>query len=323
MIRIPALSLVATLLAAQAPAPKPKTVPVPKAADPSKPKQDPVLATLGRTVVRQSDFDTFLRLVYNEAQRNQISTTPGAIDRVKAGYLDSLVMAAKARKIGLNKTSDFKKQMEYAEIRVLATALGENIKDELKKKTEVSDEDLKAYYDKNQAQFQSKGSFDARHILVSVKGSQPGGDKGLSDEEAKAKVAKAQADLKAGKSWQDVAKDYSDDPGSKDKGGLYENIAYGSFVPEFEEVVRKQDLGKPGEPVKSKFGYHIIQVEKRTEPVLQPFEKVKEQVRPKVVAAKQEEARKTYMDAFRKEVGFVEGAATAKKGAKAPAKKGR
>lgn len=319
MIRITALTLLASLLAAQAAAPKPKTAPAPKAADASKSKQDPVIATLGKSTIRQSDFDTFLHLVYNEAQRNQISTTPGAIDRVKAGYLDSLVMAAKARKSGLHKTGDFKKQMEYAEIRVLATALGENIKDDLKKRTDVSDEDLKAYYDKNQMQFQSKGSFDARHILVSVKGSQPGGDKGLSDEEAKAKVAKAQADLQAGKSWQDVAKEYSDDPGSKEKGGLYENIANGSFVPEFEEAVRKQELGKTGEPVKSKFGYHIIQVEKRSEAELQSFEKVKEQVRPKVVAAKQEEARKAFMDGFRKDVGFVEGA---KEGAKAPAKKG-
>ena len=319
MIRITALTLLASLLVAQTPTSKPKTAPAPKAADAAKSKQDPVIANLGKSTVRQSDFDTFLRLVYSEAQRNQISTTPGAIDRVKAGYLDSMVMAAKARKIGLNKTGDFKKQMEYAEIRVLATALGENIKDDLKKRTEVSDEDLKAYYDKNQAQFQSKSAFDARHILISVKGTQAAGDKGLNDEEAKAKVAKAQADLQAGKSWQDVAKEYSDDPGSKEKGGLYENIAYGSFVPEFEEAVRKQDLGKPGEPVKSKFGYHIIQVEKRTEPVLQPFEKVKEQVRPKVVAAKQEEARNGYMDAFRKDVGFVEGA---KEGAKAPAKKG-
>lgn len=312
MIRIPALSLLATLLAAQAPTPKPAAAPTTKAAVPAKPKEDPILARIGKTVIRESDFETFLRLVFNESQRQQINTTPGTLDRVKAAYLDSLVMAAKARKLGLNKTADVKKQVEYAELRVLATALAESTKDEMKKRAEASDEDLKAYYDKNQAQFQSKPSFNARHILVSVKGAQPGGDKGLSEEDAKAKVAKAQAELQAGKAWQDVAKEYSDDPGSKDKGGLYENVAYGSFVPEFEEAVRKQEVGKPGEPVKSKFGYHIIQVEKRTEAELQPFEKVIEQVRPKVVAAKQEEARKAFMDGFRKDVGFVEGAAAQK-----------
>lgn len=309
MLRSPLLSLLTTLLVAQAPAPAPKKAaskaPA-KAADTTKAKDDAVIARLGKSAIHQSDFDTFVRLVFNEQQRQQIASNPGILERVKTGYLDSLVMAAKARKDGLNKGADFKKQMELAEIRVLATVLAEQTKDELKKRAEATEEDLKAYYDKNHEQFQTKPSFNARHILIAVKGGQPGGDKGLSDEEAKAKAEKVQAELLAGKPWQDLAKQYSDDPGSKDKGGLYENVTYGRFVPAFDEAVRKQDLGKPGTPVKSTFGYHVIQVEKRNEAELQPFDKVKEQIRQRLSATKMEDARKAFLDECRKAVGFVE-----------------
>ena len=303
MLRAPITMLLSALLAAQAPAPvKPL---VPAAAQASQPKQDVVLGKLGTKIIRQSDFETFLRLVFNDQQRQQMTTSPGAVERVRAGFLDSLVMAAKARKDGLHKSADVKKQMEYADIRVLATALAEGHKEELKAQSEVQDSDLKAYYEKYPEQFQAKSTFSARHILISTKAS-PAGAKGLSDEEALARVGQVQAELKAGKSWQEVAKQYSDDPGSKDKGGLYENIPYGRFVPAFDEAVRKQELGKPGEAVKSSFGYHIIQVETRGEAGAQPFDTVKEQVRQKAAAQKLEEVRKAFQEACRKEVGFEE-----------------
>ena len=98
MLRVPFVTLLATLLAAQTPIPA--NPPVPTAAQPSQPKEDVVLAKLGAKTIRQSDFDTFLRLVFSESQRNQMNTTPGALERMQAGYLDSLVLAAKARKDG-------------------------------------------------------------------------------------------------------------------------------------------------------------------------------------------------------------------------------
>jgi peptidyl-prolyl cis-trans isomerase C len=324
MIRISTFTLLASLLAAQAPAPKPAPAvlaPPPKPGEAAKPNPETVIARLGKTVIRESDFDTFINTVFNEQQRKQITSNPGTRERLKASYLESVLMAAKARKEGTNKTAEFKKRMEFAEIRELAAVFGEKAKDELKKRMEVGDEDLKAYYDKNLEQFKTRPSFNARHILVSVKGGQPGAaDKGLSDEDAKARIAKAQEALKVGKTWQEVAKEFSDDPGSKEKGGLYESVTYGRFVPEFDAAVQKQEVGKAGDPVKSKFGYHIIQVEKRMEAEQQPFEKVKEQVKQRVTMAKQEEVRKAYMEEIRKEVGFVDGPEAAKEPVKTTAK---
>lgn len=85
-----------------------------------------------------------------------------------------------------------------------------------------------------------------------------------SKEEKKAKADDILAKVKNGGDFAALAKEFSDDPGSKEKGGLYENITEGAFVPEFEKAV----FGgmKPGdiypELVPTKFGYHIIKLEK-------------------------------------------------------------
>lgn len=83
-------------------------------------------------------------------------------------------------------------------------------------------------------------------------------------EAKKAKADEVLAKVKSGGDFAALAKEFSEDPGSKDKGGFYENITEGSFVPEFEQAV----FGgmKPGEIypelVPTKFGYHIIKLEK-------------------------------------------------------------
>lgn len=85
-----------------------------------------------------------------------------------------------------------------------------------------------------------------------------------SKEEKKAKAEDILNKVKNGGDFAALAKENSDDPGSKDKGGLYENITEGSFVPEFEKAVfggMKEGEIYP-ELVPTKFGYHIIKLEK-------------------------------------------------------------
>lgn len=81
--------------------------------------------------------------------------------------------------------------------------------------------------------------------------------------------AKAEEILQRAKSGEDfaqLAKEFSEDPGSKDKGGLYEGVTQGAFVPEFENAALALEPGQiaPG-LVESKFGYHIIKLEKKGE----------------------------------------------------------
>lgn len=305
MIRFALLPALTLSLVAQTPAPAPKKA---AAAPKPAPKEDKVLAQLGNQIIRQSDFDAFLMLTTNEQQRAQISMVAGAKDQYLKRYLDLQLLAAKARKEHMETKDTYKRMMALSEMQALIQALMARDGGALQKKIQVNDADVKAFYDKNLDKFKTPESFSARHILVALKGSPAAEGKGLTEEEAKTKLAKIQAELKAGKGWEALAKDYSDDPGSKEKAGLYENITFGSFMPEFEAAVRSQELGKVGEPVKTSYGYHLIQVEGRKPAELQPFEKAKDQAHQLALAAKQEQVMADYMAGIKKELGFSEGA---------------
>ena len=307
MLRHTLITLTATFLVAQTPAPE-----APKPATPSvvapKPevapkKEDKVLARVGNRTFKDSDFELFLSMALNPQQRMQVEMVQGAKDQYRKQFLDFKVMETKARKDGLDKGSDYQRKRELMEAQVLIQALMKRDSPALEKKVVVGEADVKAYYDKNPDKFKTPESFNARHLLVSVKP----GEKDQGEEEAKAKLAKIQEALKAGKKLEELTKEFSDDPGSKDKGGLYENISYGSFVPEFEAAVRKQDIGVVGEPVKTQFGYHLIQVEKRATSTIPSLDTIKDQVRQKAQTAKQEEVLQAYVDELKKEIGFVDG----------------
>ncbi|MBV9271086.1 MAG: peptidyl-prolyl cis-trans isomerase [Candidatus Eremiobacteraeota bacterium] len=122
---------------------------------------------------------------------------------------------------------------------ILDKAVGANI--------HVTDKQIADYFSKNHAQFDQPATAHARHILV-------------PDLKTATKV---EADLKAGKDFAAEAKQYSVDPGSRDKGGDLGWFRKGQMVPAFEAYAFTAPLQKISAPVKSPFGYHVIQVEDR------------------------------------------------------------
>jgi foldase protein PrsA len=108
----------------------------------------------------------------------------------------------------------------------------------------VSETDIKAYFDKNHAVFDKPEQVHARHILVA------------DENTAKQVLAK----LKAGGNWDALAKQYSTDPSSKDKGGDLGYFGRGQMVPQFQDAAFAAKAGQIVGPVKSPFGYHVIQV---------------------------------------------------------------
>lgn len=122
---------------------------------------------------------------------------------------------------------------------IIDKAVGSGIK--------VSDAQIKQYFDKNHAAFDKPEQVRARHILV-----------------ADLKTAqKVEADLKAGKHFAAEAEKYSIDPGSKDKGGELGWFRRGQMVPAFDKAAFSLPIKQISAPVKSPFGYHIIEVEAR------------------------------------------------------------
>jgi parvulin-like peptidyl-prolyl isomerase len=316
--------LLTLTLAAQTPAPAPAAPkpaapkPAVKPAAPAKPEvqKDTVLARINGKPVMESEFLMFLDMAYNPQQRMQIGMAEGAMQQVQEQFLQTRLFEAKARKDGLDKGLAFAKKRAMLETDILVRALFERDSTKLQEKIKVSDLDIKAFYDKNPDKFTSPETFTARHILVGSKESPAPDAKPLSEEDVKAKVAKVQDALKGGKKFEDVAKEFSDDPGSKEKGGLYENISFGSFVPEFEAAVRTQKVGEVGAPVKTPYGYHLILVEKLTPSEIQPFEAAKEKAQQLATQARQEQVMKEFTDAIKKEIPYSEGPGRDKVGSK-------
>lgn len=114
------------------------------------------------------------------------------------------------------------------------------------------------------------------HILIGV----PEGADAAADAAALAKAKEIIARLDKGEKFEDLAKQFSEDPGSKDKGGVYEDVPQGQMVAEFDKAMF-QDL-KPGEttkePIKTQFGYHIIKLISRSEGPAMSQEQAQQQI---------------------------------------------
>lgn len=131
---------------------------------------------------------------------------------------------------------------------------------EMKALAKVSDADVKKFYDENPDKFEQPELVKAAHILIMTKGEE---GKELTDAEKAAKKKKIEeilARAKKGEDFAKLAKENSEDPGSKDNGGEYE-FPRGQMVPEFETAAFSlKNNGDLSEVVTTQFGYHIIKL---------------------------------------------------------------
>jgi len=158
------------------------------------------------------------------------------------------------------KRADFEKALEgqgYTEKALretlYASVLSQKLFDAVTKDVEVPEADIVAYYQQNQSSYGTPESRDVRHILVSEKS----GDE-VDFDESKAEADRIYAELRGGGDFAALAKANSDDPGSKANGGKL-TISRGQTVPEFDKVSFDLDLGTISKPVKTTYGYHIIE----------------------------------------------------------------
>jgi parvulin-like peptidyl-prolyl isomerase len=292
-----------------------QTAAQPGVSQPPAPKQevippDQVIARIGDQVIHEKDFEDSFRVVAG-SRFEQLSKAPDGLARFRQLYLDNQVLAAKARKAGLQRLPEFEQELKVQRDQILVRLLLNEEREgsegqRLKQKAEnPSEEEVKAFFGRNAQRFDVPERFTARHILVAVKGAPRMGDKGLSEEEAKAKIAKIQAELGAGKAFGYVAKEYSDDAATRNTGGLISDATFGGFAKEFEAAVRRQELGRVGDPVKTAFGYHLIVVESRTAALPAVYEQVRERVKQQMIPERRQAAYTDFLEQVRKEMGFV------------------
>ncbi len=282
-----------------------------KAAEPqpAAKKENKIVAIVGTEIIRDAEVDEALKAMPQQ-QQMQVQMSPNGREMFIQQYVDSRLLSTKARKDGLDKNDTFKKRVQQAEQQLLATELLNRDGAALQKKLELKDEELKAYFEKHKAQFKQPDTYTARHILVAFKPASEK-EKGVTEEEAKAKITKIQEELKKGRSFEELVKEYTDDPGSKETGGQYKDFDPSRMVPEFANAVRTQELNKVGAPVKTQYGYHLVEVLKKTAAVEPTLETAKEQVRQAATTERRELVWKEYLDSIRREIPCVVGDAAA------------
>lgn len=137
----------------------------------------------------------------------------------------------------------------------------------------VNDEEAKAFYEKNERFYTDKAGIRASHILIKL------AENATPEDEAKAmeKVKEAQARLKKGDAFEVVAQELGEGPAAS-KGGDLGFFSEGRMVKEFEDVAFKMKAGDVSDPVRTRFGFHIIKLTDKREDRKKPFEEVKEQI---------------------------------------------
>ena len=183
--------------------------------------------------------------------------------------------ALKTRNINLE---DIKKSMQIdLNARQLLNA-------QIKGKINISNEDVKKYYEENKSKFQRPEAYHARHILAAYFPPEALRNQTIKELKknkeffarmAEEKIDKVIEELKKGADFKELAKNQSDDESSRETGGDLDYIYKGIFDESFDEAAEKLNPGEISEKIKTKFGFHVIQLIEKKPPELATFDEMK------------------------------------------------
>jgi peptidyl-prolyl cis-trans isomerase D len=145
---------------------------------------------------------------------------------------------------------------------------------QLRQTIQIPEDVLKKQYQDNIQQYQVPNQVHVQHILLKTVGQT---DAEVAETKKKAEDVLQQA--RKGAKFDELAKKYSEDPGSKDKGGDLGWIRQGQTVPEFEKEAFSLAAGQISEPVRTQYGFHIIKVLEKQTAHTKPFDEVKDSLR--------------------------------------------
>jgi len=248
---------------------------------------DQVVVKIEDEVITQKDIDKLIESL--DPQMASMYRTPEGRAALTEELINSRLFALKGIEEGIDKSDDYLDEVE----RFKKHALMKVTVDKMLENVAATDQDARKFYDENTYQFSQPAQIRASHILVS--------------EEAE--MEKVIAEIEAGKSFEDAAKEHSTCP-SKERGGDLGFFGEGQMVPEFEKVAFETEVGKISAPVKTQFGVHIIKVEAKNPESLIPFDDVLEQLKAYLQNQKRSEAYQTELNRL-KEKYKIERAAPA------------
>ena len=231
-----------------------------------------------------------------QAEKLGIDVTKADVDKRLAQVLkqpslhgDKAKLASELKKQGYT-TEQFRDDLR-------ALVLRDKLVADVTKDVKVGEADVKAYYDANQAKYSVPESRDMRHILVSVRKA----DNTIDYVKSRSLAEDVYRQLENGADFGALAKKYSQDPGSKDNGGQF-TVMRGQTVAPYEQTAFKLGVGERSHPVKSEYGYFIIEPVGAVKPgQVTPYTKVRAQIEKQLLSTKKNEAITEWAAALRKE----------------------
>ena len=245
----------------------------------------------------------------------------------KAGDADK----AKGKEMSEKVISDFRRQAPSEELfnqqikamgltieqfrtQVREQAICEQVLDrELRTKQTVTDEQARKFFEDNAVKFDAPEQVRAAHVLLSTRDQASGGE--LTDEQKKEKKAVAEKVLtraKAGEDFGKLAKEFSEDPGSKDNGGEY-TFPRGQMVPEFEAAAFSMNTNQVSDIVTTQFGFHIIKLYEKLPAKKGDYAKVEKEIKDRLAMEEVQKQLPEYLEKMKKEASVEIGGAKEKK----------
>ena len=223
-------------------------------------------------------------LVNQQAEKENLKIDHELIEKelklLRAGYAseEEFNNALKSRNINLE---EIKKSMQ---IEINARQL---LNAEIKGKVNISDNEVKKYYEDNKPRFQRPEAYHTRHILAAY--FPPEALRNQTIEElkknkeyftriAEEKIDKVIKELKKGANFVELAKNLSDDESSRENGGDLDFIYKGIFETSFDEAVEKLNPGETSGKIKTRFGFHVIQLIEKRPSEMAPFNEMKSEI---------------------------------------------
>jgi peptidyl-prolyl cis-trans isomerase C len=224
----------------------------PAPAPPAEP--DKVILTIGADKITEAQFDDMINAIPEQYR----AVARGAGKRAFAEQIVQVkVLAQEAERRKLDQDPKVRSEVEFQRQNLLAQAMFLLLQQSAK----VDDAAVEKYYNEHKNDYEV---LKGRHILIRVKGAPMqavAGKPELTDEEALAKAQAIRKRLVAGEDFATIARAESDDAGSGAQGGDLGEFRKGMMVPPFETAAFAAKVNEISEPVKTPFGYYLIQVQ--------------------------------------------------------------
>ena len=174
--------------------------------------------------------------------------------------------------------------LQDIKFRVRLDTLSTKLRDKVTEGTdEVSNEDIREYYEENRRQFSQPERRDLRIVLT----------------EERAQAEQARAALESGRSWSSVAEEFSIDEATKEQGGVLLGVAPEQQEQALDEAVFAAERGELSGPIETQFGFYVFQVQKITPASQQSVREAADSIRQLLVAQNQQEALDEFVTEFR------------------------